>query len=126
MPEDFSLTTAYLGGNVHVVTIEGELDVATVPALRDALVRIDGEGAEDIVVDLLAVPFLDSVALALLVEWSKRLHARGGVFQIVCADRRIARIIEITGLERFLRRHVSLREALSSIEGLPLSTATAT
>jgi anti-sigma B factor antagonist len=126
VPEDFSLTSAYLGGNVHVVTVRGELDVATVPALRDELVRIDREGGQDVVVDLLAVPFLDSVALGLLVEWSKRLQARGGVFRIVCADRRIARIIEITGLGRFLRRHASLREALESTGGLALSSAPVT
>jgi anti-sigma B factor antagonist len=125
VPEDFSLRSAYLGGNVHVVTVEGELDVATVPALRDELTRIDGEGAQDIVVDLLAVPFLDSAALGLLVEWSKRMQARGGVFRLVCADRRIARIIEITGLERVLRRHTTLREALESMENLPLSIAAA-
>jgi anti-sigma B factor antagonist len=126
VPDEFSLTSAYLGGNVHVVTVVGELDCATVPTLREELVRIDGEGGQDVVVDLLAVPFLDSVALGLLVEWSKRLQARGGVFRIVCADRRIARIIEITGLERFLRRHASLREALESTGDLPLSRAAAT
>ena len=62
MPEDFSLTSAFVGGNVHVVTVEGELDVATVPQLRTELIRVDGEGAQDVIVDLLAVPFLDSVA----------------------------------------------------------------
>ena len=126
MPEDFSLTSAFVGGNVHVVTVEGELDVATVPQLRTELIRVDGEGAQDVIVDLLAVPFLDSVALGLLVEWSKRLQARGGVFRVVCADRRIARIIEITGLERILRRHATLREALESTNGLPLPGAAVT
>ena len=126
MPADLSLTSAYLGGNVHVVTVEGELDVATVPQLRTELIRIDDEGAQDVIVDLLAVPFVDSVALGLLVEWSKRLQTRGGVFRIVCADRRIARIIEITGLQRILRRHATLREALESTEELPLSRAAVT
>lgn len=123
MPADFSLISAYLGGKVHVVTVEGDLDAATVPELRDELVRIDEEGAQDVVVDLLAVRFVDSVALGLLVEWSKRLQARGGVFRIVCADRRISRIIEITGLQLILRRHSTLREALEAIEDLPLTRA---
>lgn len=123
MPADFSLISAYLGGNVYVVTVEGDLDVATVPALRDELVRIDDEGAQDVVVDLLAVQFVDSVALGLLVEWSRRLQARGCVFRIVYADRRFARIIEITGLQPILRRHSTLREALEAIEGLPLTRA---
>ena len=117
--ENFALTSAYLGGDAHVVTVEGELDVATVPGLRDELRRIDDEGGQEVVVDLLAVPFVDSAALGLLVETSKRMKARGGKFTIVCDDRRIARIIEITGLERVLRHHATLRDALESLDGYP-------
>lgn len=120
MPDDFTLTSAYLGRDAHVVTVTGELDVATVPALRDELGRIVGDGGREVVVDLVGVPFLDSAALGLLVEMSKRVDARGGVFAIVCDDRRIVRIIEITGLERVLRCHPTLRDALESIARYPL------
>ena len=123
MSATFGLTSAYLGGDAHVVTVEGELDIAAVPALRDELRRIDGDGGQDVIVDLLAVPFVDSVALGLLVEASKRMKARGGVFRIVSDDRRIARIIEITGLDRVLRRHSTLRDALESLDGYPLTRA---
>jgi anti-sigma B factor antagonist len=125
VPHAFSLTSAYLGSDAHVVTIEGELDVATVPGVRAELDRIEGEGGRELIVDLLAVPFVDSVALGLLVETSKRLTSRGGVFTIVCDDRRIARIIEITGLERVLRRHSTLRGALDSLTSYPLQQAAA-
>jgi anti-sigma B factor antagonist len=125
VPSDFALTALYLGGDAHLVTVEGELDVATVPGLREELARIAGEGGQEVVVDLLAVPFVDSVALGLLVETSKRTKAGGGVFRIVCDDRRIARIIEITGLDRILRRHSSLRDALEAIDGYPLPRAAA-
>jgi anti-sigma B factor antagonist len=125
VPEDFALTSAYLGADAHVVTVEGELDIATVPGLRKELTRIDTEGGRDVIVDLLAVPFVDSVALGLLVEMSKRMTARRGVLRLVSDDRRIARIIEITGLDRILRCHTTLREALESIDGFPLREAAA-
>jgi anti-anti-sigma factor len=125
VPDDFSLTSAYLGADAHVVTVEGELDIATVPRLREELDRIQDEGGREIVIDLLAVPFIDSAALGLLVETSKRMSARGGVARIVCDDRRIARIIEITGLERVLRRHWTLREALESLTTYPIPKAAA-
>jgi anti-anti-sigma factor len=108
-----------------VVTVCGELDVATVPGLGDELARVLNEGAQELVVDLLAVPFVDSVALGLLVETSRRMAARGGVFRIVCDDRRIVRIIEITGLDRVLRCHSTLREALESLDGFSLPKAVA-
>jgi anti-sigma B factor antagonist len=113
--EGFDLTSAYLGGNAHVVTVAGDLDVATAPRLRSELVRASSEGATEIVVDLLRVPFVDSVALGVLVEASRRTSAGGGVFRVVCHDRRIARIIEITGLDHVFRLHASLREALEAL-----------
>lgn len=119
------LTSAYLGAEAHVVTVTGELDVATVPGLRDELRRIVGEGGREVVVDLVGVPFLDSAALGLLVETSKRVDALGGVFTIVCDDRRIIRIIEITGLDRVLRCLPTLRDALESIARYPVPKAAA-
>jgi anti-sigma B factor antagonist len=117
VPEDFAITAAYLGRNAHVVTVAGELDVATAPALREELDRISAEGATDAVVDLLAVSFVDSVGLGILVDASKRMKARGGALRIVCDDRRIARIIEVTGLDRVLWIHTTLREALGELGG---------
>ncbi len=111
------LTSAYLGRNAHVVTVAGELDVATAPALRDQLDRVLTEGGTDTVVDLLAVSFIDSVALGILVDASKRTKARGGTLRLVSDDRQIARIMEITGLDRVLRIHTTLREALELLDG---------
>jgi anti-sigma B factor antagonist len=116
VPNAFALTSAHIGGDAHVVTVSGDLDVVTAPGLRAEIERASSEGAGEIVVDLLRVPFVDSVALAVLVEASKRTTARGGVFRVVCDDRRIARIIEISGLDRVLRLHSTLREALGSLE----------
>ncbi len=120
MPPEFALTAAYLGGNVHVVTVSGDLDLETAPGLRDELIRAWHDGAAETVVDLLKVPFIDSIALGVLVEASKRARARGSMLRLVCDDRRIARIIEITGLDLVLRVHSTLRDALESLEpGVP-------
>jgi anti-sigma B factor antagonist len=110
---DFALTSAYFAGDSHVITASGDLDAMTAPQLRDELTRASSEGADEIVVDLLRVPFVDSVALGVLVEASKHTTARGGVFRVVSDDRRIARVIEISGLARVLRLHPTLREALA-------------
>ena len=128
MVEEFTVTSAYLGANAHVVTVTGELDVYTAPDLRKALGEAVGEGAMDVVVDLLNVPFVDSMGLGVLVESSKSLKGKGGVLRIVCDDRRIARILEITGLDRVLVLHSTLRDALESLErpSRPAAAAPAT
>jgi anti-sigma B factor antagonist len=122
---EFALTSAYLAGNAHVVTVTGDLDYSTAPRLREELVRASDEGAREIVVDILKVPFVDSVALGVLIEASKRTCARGAVFTVVCDDRRIARIIEITGLEETFRIHTTLHAALESVESDPAPTVPA-
>jgi anti-sigma B factor antagonist len=97
---EFALASAPFGRDAHVVTVRGGLDVSTAPQLRDELLRASDDGARGIVVDLLKVPFVDSAALEILVEASKRTRARGGTFRVLCNDRRIAWIAEITGLAR--------------------------
>jgi anti-sigma B factor antagonist len=113
---DFNLSSAYVGANAQVLTVAGDLDVATAPALQAELVRASEERANQVVVDLLGVPFIDSVGLGILVEAAKRLKARGGRLRFVCEDRRVARVIEITGLGGLVRLHPTLREALESLE----------
>ena len=56
MPGTFALTSAYIGGDAHVVTVSGDLDVVAAPGLRAELARASSEGAG-----------VDSVALAVLV-----------------------------------------------------------
>lgn len=125
MPDRFALESAYLGGNAQVITVSGDLDVATAPRLREELTQASSEGVTEIVVDLLRVPFVDSVGLGVLVAASKRTAARGGVFRVVCEDRRIARIVEITGLGRVLCLHPTLREALRSLADSPIAAGQA-
>jgi anti-sigma B factor antagonist len=113
----FELTTAYLGEDAYLIAVSGELDVSTGPALRDSLAAVVGDGAREVVVDLLRLAFVDSVALGVLVEASKRMAQRGGRVVLVSDDRRMARVIQITGLQRILPVSPSLRAALEGLGG---------
>jgi anti-sigma B factor antagonist len=81
-----------------VVSVSGEIDVATAPGLRDRLHELLAAGRATIVVDLLAVTFLDSTALGVLVGVMKRCRAAGGDLRLVIDERRIIKVFEITGL----------------------------
>ena len=52
------------------------------------------------VLDLLAVTFLDSTALGVLVGALKRCRELGGELHVVVTDPRIMKIFEITGLTK--------------------------
>jgi anti-sigma B factor antagonist len=81
-----------------VVHLEGEIDLAVAPALQGQLDALLAEGATTIVVDLLDATFLDSVALGVLVGSLQRCRDVGGNLHLVVSDRRIAKVLEITGL----------------------------
>lgn len=85
-------------GDVPVIAVTGEIDVASAPQLREGLQRVIATGKTTIVLDLLGVTFLDSTALGVLVGALKRCRESGGDLQVVVAEPRILKIFEITGL----------------------------
>jgi anti-sigma B factor antagonist len=57
-----------------VIAPEGELDVASIAAFRDALLRAGTEDGTLVVVDLSSVSFIDSSGLGALVDFHHRLR----------------------------------------------------
>lgn len=86
------------GAGYAVVSVAGELDVATAPVLRDRLEETIQEGPGVLVVDLLRVTFIDSTALGVLIGAQKESTAQGVELRLVVGEPRITKIFEITGL----------------------------
>ena len=59
-----------------------------------------GQGAKDVIVDFSDTTFIDSTTLGVLVGGVKRLRPNGGQLSLVCSDRNITKIFEITGLDK--------------------------
>jgi anti-sigma B factor antagonist len=83
-----------------VVNVYGELDVATSPDLRELLIRLVGDGANRLILDLEGVDFLDSTGLGTIIGALKRSRTHGGDLRLVCTQARISRLFEITGLDK--------------------------
>ena len=112
-----SATTTQVGADAFVVSVSGELDVATAGRLRDELDLTAERGARRVIVDLIGLTFIDSVALGVLTEGAKRLRTDGGVCVVVSQDPRILRVFQITGLDRIFRIERSLAEAVEEVIG---------
>jgi anti-sigma B factor antagonist len=81
-----------------VVTVAGEVDMATAPSLRDRLNEAIDDGTPLLVVDLSSVTFIDSTGLGVLIGASKRVGVTDGALRLVIAEPRILKLFEITGL----------------------------
>jgi anti-sigma B factor antagonist len=96
-----------------VVSIYGELDVATAPSLREQLIGLVGDGSTKLVLDLEGVDFLDSTGLGVIVSALKRARTNGGDLRLVCTQARIRRLFEITGLDKAVPLLPSLDAAVA-------------
>ena len=82
----------------EVISVRGELDVATAPDLRSRLEAAMDRSQGSLVVDLLDVTFIDSTALGVLIAVRKECESRGLALRLVIVEQRILKVFEITGL----------------------------
>jgi len=97
-----------------VVAPRQRIDAFNAPELRTALdEQIEG-GARRFVLDLSAVPFLDSAGLAVLVRLLKRARQNGGDVRLVWpAEEAARRIIKLTKFDRVFTMAETAEAALA-------------
>jgi anti-sigma B factor antagonist len=88
--------------SVLVVAAGSELDIATAPALRDELNAAVARGVTRLVIDLTDASFIDSVALAVLVNTARKIRRRGRLAVVVVPGSYGMLIFEASGLDALL------------------------
>jgi anti-sigma B factor antagonist len=84
----------------HVAfALDGELDIYTVAGFRQELERFDTRHNR-LIIDLAKVSLLDSSGLGALVSLLNQSRDSDGQLGLVCPERRLRRVFEISGLRR--------------------------
>jgi anti-sigma B factor antagonist len=112
---NFDIKTEQVSGDAYVISLAGEVDLYTAPEFKQQLLEVIGQGGKDVVVDFTNTTFIDSTTLGVLVGGVKRLRSNDGQLSLVCSDRNITKIFEITGLDRVFTIYPSREEALAKI-----------
>jgi anti-sigma B factor antagonist len=110
---NFDIKTEQLGNGTALISLAGEVDLYTAPEFKQQLLEVIGEGAKTVLVDLTDTTFIDSTTLGVLVGGVKRLRPNGGQLALVCNDRNITKIFEITGLDRVFTIYPTRDEAIA-------------
>jgi anti-sigma B factor antagonist len=110
---NFDINTEELGDDAYVISLTGEVDLYTAPEFKQQLLDVIGKGAKDVVVDFSNTTFIDSTTLGVLVGGVKRLRTNDGQLSLVCSDRNITKIFEITGLDRVFTIYATRDEAVA-------------
>ena len=112
---NFDIKTEQLGDDAYLISLSGEVDLYTAPDFKQQLLQVIGDGARQVIVDFSQTTFIDSTTLGVLVGGVKRLRPNGGQLSLVCSDRNITKIFEITGLDRVFTIYATRNEALEQV-----------
>jgi anti-sigma B factor antagonist len=82
------------------IRLEGEIDLSARSALDEALdFALDGDSVGDVYLDLEAVTFADSSAVAWLLSADRRIRTSGGRLTIVACSVAVRQLLRLTGIE---------------------------
>jgi len=97
-----------------IVTVAGEIDIATVARLRERLSAL-AAGGLPLVADLDQVSFIDATGLGALAGAARRAADHGASLHVVCDQPQIRRLLHVTGLDRQIPLARNLAEALRAL-----------
>jgi len=104
-------------GWLTVVAASGEVDAYTGPelqeALGDSIEKIDGSAW--LLVDLMEVPYLDSIGLGILVQAAKQASATGGAMSVACGTPVVLKVFDISGTRAMLGVGETVEEATATL-----------
>ena len=87
-------------GMVHRLRLIGEMDAGTIEVFRNAIGELKEAGAERVILDLGELDFIDSTGLGGLVAALKRFRDVDGDVVLTDVRPRVAKLLELTGLDR--------------------------
>jgi anti-anti-sigma factor len=108
-----------------IARLEGDLDIATTPVLRERLLSVLGPGIRLLIIDLSGVSFCDVSALAVLIGTQRRARALGITVRLAGPRPQTAKLLRVTGLDRHFTICAALDDALPVPEGRPRTATSA-
>jgi anti-sigma B factor antagonist len=106
--------TARRQGDAVLATIRGEIDLHSSPDLRSVLLEmLEHHKPARLILNLSQVPYMDSSAIAVLVESLQKLRKTGGKILLTNLQPRVKSLLEIARLDSIFVLVASDDEALT-------------
>jgi anti-sigma B factor antagonist len=102
-------------GGVSIVVIEGEVDLACSPELRDILHAHAEAKRPALLLDFAGVSYVDSSGLATLVEYVKLAQDFGGKFALAAVTERVRTILDLVRLSEVFPIYKTVAEAKTAL-----------
>lgn len=114
------LKVGRFGGHA-VVALQGELDLANVPAVASHLIAAVAACGPSVIVDLARLEFIDCCGLGVLVRVQKWTRESGGDVLLAAPQQHVRRLLRLTGLNGVFSVYSSAEQAASGALAQPVS-----
>jgi anti-sigma B factor antagonist len=100
-------------GGVVVVTMSGELDLATSTRFGDHLTRLSDTGCHRLVLDTARLSSCDAAGLRVMIKAAVRARGQHGWLRLAAPDAKLGKILELVKLDAILPVYSTVTEALA-------------
>lgn len=101
-------------GAVTVVKPQGPLNQEDAKALRQTLNEVHGKSLGRFIIDMAAIPFVDSHGLEVLVEASEQLEKSGQALKLCGTNETLREVLEVTELAYLFEHYEDATTAVRS------------
>ena len=84
------------------VVLDGDIDIATAPAIRRFLMAAISGGTAHLAVDMSGVAFIDAGGIGVLVAAANRAREVGGSLSLLAPSRQVRRLLDVLHLDAIL------------------------
>ena len=105
---------------VCILRLQGRFVTGADAEFVSARNSLQQAGIDNAVVDLSAVPYLDSTGLAFVVELHKSLVSRGGQLFLADANQRVREVLQMTRISEIIPLFEDVEDAENALRGAVL------
>jgi anti-sigma B factor antagonist len=102
---------------VCILRLQGRFVTGSDAALVSARNSLEEVGIAKAIIDLRAVPYIDSTGLAFVVELHKALASRGGQLFLADANQRIREVLQMTRIGEIIPLFQDVEDAEAALRG---------
>ena len=101
-----------------ILRVLGEVDLATAPALGEALTKLAKTKPAVVVVDLSWVSLFDAAGLRVLATANRRVKHSGRELRVVATEPVVRRVFEVTGFDQQMNLFETVEDALPPLTSI--------
>ncbi len=125
VPRAEHVASHLITAGTYLVSAGGELVGDAGATVGGEVTRLVEEGAREVVLDLGDVTFVDSTAIAAIIDVGKRARRAGALVTVVCDDENVRRVLELVGLGRMVPLADTVTAAFAAVAARGSATAPA-